>query len=249
MPYEVQLAVFQGPLHLLLHLIERDQMEITSVSVAQIADQYLAHLARMQERDVSDLADFVVMAARLLWIKSRALLPRPPQPLAETAEEDPAEVLARQLREYKRIREAADWLQERSSKGLRSYVRIAAPPLLPPTLQAGQVTVDDLIQALTRALAETPPADPVGTLVVSAIATIAEQIGLILEATRKGSVGFRSLLSRAVTRTEIIVTLLAVLELVKQGEIRMAQERMFGDIVISQASRIDWTPPMPAGAP
>jgi segregation and condensation protein A len=234
MPYEVQLAVFQGPLDLLLHVIEREEMEITAVSVAQIADQYLAYLAVLQERDASDLADFLVMAARLLWIKSRALLPRPPQAIADAEEEDPAEMLARQLRDYRRFKQAAGWLQDRESQGLRAYVRIAPPPTLPQRVTPGDVSIDDLLRALSQVISRTPPLQPVDEVVAPIRVTITQQIGRILHATRReGGVRFRQLLAKAATRIEIVVTLLALLELVKRQQVTMAQQKMFGDIIIS----------------
>ncbi len=234
MPYEVQLPVFEGPLDLLLHLIKREELEITAISMSQITDQYLVYLALMQEREADDLADFLVMAARLLWIKSLALLPRPPRPMAETEEEDPADVLAHQLREYKLFREAAGWLQGREAGGLRAYVRIAAPPTPPRRMTPGDVTLDDLLQALEHALAETPPLATAEEMVSSITVTIAQQIGRITRATgRTRRISFRELLTEVASRIEIIVTLLALLELVKQQRVSMAQQQMFGEIVIA----------------
>jgi len=234
MPYRVQLAVFEGPLDLLLHVIEREEMEITAVSVAQIADQYLAYLRVLQKRDAGDLADFLVMAARLLWIKSRALLPRPPQAISDADEEDPAELLARQLREYRRFKQAANWLQDRAAEGLRAYARIAPPPALPPRLLPGDLTPHDLLQAMTQALSQAPALQPVDDMVSPVRVTITQQIGRILHTTRGGgTVRFRHLLAEAVSRIEIVVTLLALLELVKRREVSMTQKSMFGDIVIS----------------
>ncbi|MBC8448769.1 MAG: segregation/condensation protein A [Chloroflexi bacterium] len=236
MTYQVQLPLFEGPLDLLLHLIEREELEITAISVAQIADQYLAYLALLQERHAGDLADFLVMAARLLWIKSRALLPRPPQALEEGEEEDPAEALARQLREYKRFKEAAGWLREREASGLRAYVRTAPPPTLPRHIAPGSITLDDLLQALQQTLAATEPVSPspVDEIVAPITVTIADQIGRIMEATaRQGRVRFHQLLAQAVSRVEIIVTLLALLELIKQQRVSVVQLQLFGEIVIA----------------
>jgi segregation and condensation protein A len=234
MPYQVQLAVFEGPLDLLLHLIEREEMEITAVSVAQIANQYLAYLAMLQERDADDLADFLVMAARLLWIKSRALLPQPPQAISDEDEEDPAEVLARQLRDYRRFKEAAVWLQSRESEGLRAYVRTAPPPALPTRMTPGQLTAEDLLQAMRELLSPSSALEPVDKMMPPVRVTITQQVGRIIRATRGGgTVRFRHLLAKAMSRIEIVVTLLALLELVKRQEVIMSQQQMFGDIVIS----------------
>jgi len=235
MAYEVQLAVYQGPLDLLLHLIEREEMEITAVSVAQIADQYLHHLSLMQERDAGDLADFLVVAARLLWIKSRALLPRPPQPISDAEEEDPAETLARQLRDYRRFKSAAGLLREREEAGLRAYVRTAPPPTVPSKMAPGQVTLEDLLDALSHALVPPPVLSQANSVISAVRVTVAQQIARIIEVTSKGSVRFRQLLARAASRIEVIVTLLALLELVKQQQVTMSQGSMFGEIEIARS--------------
>lgn len=244
MTYHVQLPIFKGPLDLLLHLIEREELEITAISVAQIADQFLAYLSLLQERHAGELADFVVMAARLLWIKSRALLPRPPQRLEEVEEEDPAEALARQLREYRRFKEAAGWLRAREAEGLRAYLRIAPPPTFPRRVTPGAATLDDLLQALKQAMAEPPPSPPVDEVVAPITVTIAEKIVQIIEAiTRRGRVRFRQLLTRAASRVEIIVTLLALLELVKQQRAIMEQKQPFGEIIIAPSKHFDAASP------
>jgi len=245
MPYEVQLPLFEGPLDLLLRLIEREELEITAVSMAQIADQFLSYLSLLQERPAAELADFLVMAARLLLIKSRALLPRPPQPVDSDGEEDPAEALARQLREYKRFRQAASWLLERETAGARTYVRAASPPAVASRLAPGEITLQDLLAALRQALAEPEPAPP-ASLAAPVTVSIAHRIARIVKATGDGRhVHFRTLLARSSTRVEIIVTLLALLELIKQHRVTIVQTRLFGDIVISRLEH-SAKPPVPA---
>ncbi|MFN2167176.1 MAG: segregation and condensation protein A, partial [Anaerolineae bacterium] len=158
--YQVSLPVFEGPLDLLLHLIERQELDITQVSLARVTNQYLDHLARISERNPDNLADFIVVAAKLLLIKSRVLLPRPPAPPA-SEEEDVGEDLVRQLIEYKRFKEAAHWLQEVEAQGLRSYVRLAAAPRLDPVIDLGDVSLDDLLAAVREVLAIKPLAPSV----------------------------------------------------------------------------------------
>src|SRR5512137_2055525 len=104
-PYQVRLPAFEGPLDLLLQLIEREKLDISSISLAQVADQFLAYVREMDQIAADTLADFLVVASRLVWIKSHLLLPQPLQPGDDEQEEDPAEALARQLREYKRFKE------------------------------------------------------------------------------------------------------------------------------------------------
>ena len=108
--YTVTIPVFEGPLDLLLQLIERAELDITAVSIAQVTDQFLAHI-RTMEVPADEISSFLVMAARLIQIKSEVLLPRPP--IRQPGEENPAEELARQLRIYKRFKEVAAWLEDR----------------------------------------------------------------------------------------------------------------------------------------
>ncbi len=128
--YTVQLPVFEGPLDLLLHLIERAELDITRVALAQVTDQFLGYLRAMQDRRMDLAASFVVVAARLLQIKSEALLPRPPE--REAGEEDPGDALARQLRLYKQFKDVAMLLHQREEAGLRTFLRLAPPPKVPP---------------------------------------------------------------------------------------------------------------------
>jgi len=230
--YQVQLPVFEGPLDLLLHLIEREELDITAVALAQVTDQYLAYLAEIEQRQVKELADFLTVAAKLLLIKSLALLPRS-QELSPEAE-DAGEELVNQLQAYKRFKEIATLLQEREREGLQSYVRIAPLPRLDPQLDLGEVTIGDLLTAVQEAL-DALPTPPVGEVVTPIAVTIGEQITRIEERlTARRQIRFREVLSEATTRVEIIVTLLAVLELVKQDRVQVHQERLFGEIVIEQ---------------
>ncbi|MGQ9490360.1 MAG: segregation and condensation protein A [Anaerolineae bacterium] len=239
--YQVQLPVFEGPLDLLLQLIEREKLDISAVSVAQVADQFLDHIRQLGEVKADVLADFLVMAVRLVWIKSRLLLPRPPEP-AEEEEEDPAEALARQLQEYKRFKEAANVLRALEEQGLHTYLRLAPPPKLERRLEAGGVSLAELLaaaQSAFRSLAEAqPPALPNGMVVPFSL-TIEDQICRIRTATANGNrISFRSLLGQAHHRLEIIVTLLAVLELIKRRQITVTQERPFGEILIAPTEMI-----------
>src|SRR5512137_1534021 len=159
--YQVDLPLFQGPLDLLLHLIEQEELDITKVALAQVTDQYLAYLAVLQEVEAEFLTDFLVIAAKLLLIKSQALLPKPPASLAAGEEEDLGEQLARQLLAYKRYKEAAQTLRQREDAGLRTFVRVAPPPKIEPRLSLDDVTLDDLLVAVQQALAIRPADAPV----------------------------------------------------------------------------------------
>ncbi len=230
--YQVTLPVFEGPLDLLLHLIERQELDITEVSLAQVTNQYLEYLARFGERDPESLADFLVVAAKLLLIKSRILLPQPPTS-AVPDEGDEGEDLVRQLIEYRKFKDAARRLKEIETLGLRSYIRLAPAPRLERTVDLGDVTLDDLLEAVHQVFAIKPPAPSVNGTVAPIPITVADQMDLIERETAHGrSASLLRLLERATSRLEIIVTLLALLEMVKQLRVTMYQEGAFADITI-----------------
>jgi segregation and condensation protein A len=236
-PYQVRIPAFEGPLDLLLQLIEREKLDISSISLAQVADQFLAYVRAMEQIGADTLADFLVIAARLVWIKSHLLLPQPPRPGDDEQEEDPAEALARQLREYKRFKEAALALRSIEEAGYHTYLRAAPPPELERHLEADSSAFVELLAAAQAALASAAPSLPPESLdgmVVPFTLTIHDQIGLIRRV-MAGSQGvsFQSLLLHAHHRVEIIVTLLAVLELIKRRQIEVTQDQPFGDIIIT----------------
>jgi segregation and condensation protein A len=231
MIYEVRLPVFEGPLDLLLHLIEKQELDITSISLAQVTDQYLDYVSRLERIDAAALADFLLVAAKLLLIKSQMLLPKPPE--VEAEEEAVSEDLVRQLIEYKRFKEAARTLQERWDAGLRAYVRVAPPPELSREIDLGDVSSADLIEALRRALEEQPTL-PVNNVVTPLVVSIEQKMRHIQRwLQRRPRVTFREMLARAKSRLEVIVSFLALLELIKQRRVRVEQKQLFGEIVIT----------------
>ena len=230
--YTFQLQVFEGPLDLLLDLIERAELDITKVSLAQVTDQYLEHIHSLQDRTLEDLASFLVIATRLIQIKSEALLPRPP--LREPGEEDPGDALARQLIAYKRYKQVAIFLAEREAQGLRTYLRIAAPPVVDPKLELGLVTAEDLRQAMVEVLLNTPNPPQMVKAVSAPQVRIRDKIGALVESIRRiGKVSFKKFVRTAQSRLEVVVTFLAVLELIKQDQVLAAQDEIFGDIELS----------------
>ena len=233
--YPVSLPIFDGPIGLLLHLIEREELDITEVSLVAITDQYLRAIETMQEIGPDALADFLVVAARLLFIKSRGLLPHP----EDDEEESQSEGLIQQLLDYRRFRAAAGELQLRASVGLRTSARLT-PPQLDRRLDLSALTIEKLADAAQRVL-NSLPSEPTVPSVRSYPITVAETI----EAVRKriigqwgkngatgGSLPFSALISQSRTRLEVIVTFLAVLELIKQKEIAAEQEETFGEIML-----------------
>jgi segregation and condensation protein A len=162
--YELRLPVFEGPLDLLLQLIEKEELDITSLSLVQVTDQYLTHLRSLEDIDADALAEFIAIGAKLLFLKSRALLPRAPEAEEEepTAEEV-GEELARLLREYKRFKEAAGSLREMDERGWHAYPRLAAPPEVPLPSGLERVTLRRLVKILQEAL-KRQPAEPEGAI-------------------------------------------------------------------------------------
>jgi segregation and condensation protein A len=232
--YQVTLPLFEGPLDLLLHLIERQELDITAISLAQVTNQYLEYLGRVSERNPDNLADFLVIAAKLLLIKSRVLLPRPPTPLAPE-EEDLGDDLVRQLLEYKRFKEAARWLDEQEKRGLRSYVRLADVPVLDRSADLSEVSLDDLLVAVRQVLEVKADMPPVDDAVAPLLITIAGQMEVIERRLAVESpLRFHDLFHRASYRLEVIVTLLALLEMIKQLRVRVRQEHMFGQILVER---------------
>ncbi len=232
--YKVDLPEFAGPLDLLLHLIEHQELDITTISLVTVTEQYLKQVETMKQNRMEHLIDFLVVAARLVLIKSRALLPQSPVTIeGEEEEEDPAEALVRQLREYKRFKEAAKWFGEREEQGLRTYLRVAAPPKLESHLDMSGVTVDGLLTAVQEALARVDNREDSVAIAQPRRITIEGQIRNLRQRVRSGQTfEFRDLLSQNTSRVEISINLLAVLELIKRKEIRAYQPEMFGPIQI-----------------
>ena len=236
--YPVRLPIFDGPIELLLHLIERQELDITEVSLMAITDQYLRAIEALQEIEPEALADFLVVAARLLYIKSRGLLPQP-EVEEEEEEEKQSEALLQQLLDYRRFKAAADELRLRASIGLRTNARLA-PPQKERRLDLSALTIERLAAAAQRALRNV--ASSVAPPSVRAYPiTVAEQMAAIRERIRSQAgiegggdryLSFTALLSQSCSRLEIVVTFLAVLELIKQREIAAEQQETFGEIVL-----------------
>jgi segregation and condensation protein A len=238
--YRVELPVFNGPLDLLLHLIEREELDITAVSLVQVTGQYLDQVRQLGEEQLEGLIDFIGIGARLLLIKSRALLPRPPVlPGGDEEEEDPTEALLRQLRAYRRFKIAAQWLDARHKQGLRTYLRVAPPPQLEGHLDLSGVTVDTLLVALRGVLARTETREKSLSVARPRTLTIEDQLWRLRARLARGNVFlFNDALANPHDRTEVAVTLLALLELIKQREAAASQNEMFGPIeIIATAPR------------
>ncbi|MFN8503638.1 segregation and condensation protein A [Kouleothrix sp.] len=242
--YTFQLPVFEGPLDLLLRLIEREELDITAVALAQVADQYLAHVRSLEAPEPGALSSFLVMAARLLLIKSRALLPRPPAAAGPDDPPDEAAELARQLREYQRYKQAAALLRAWEASGRRSFLRVAAPPTPAlPKPDKLDITLSEMIAAVQRRMQLLLPLDPPEVpLPAPKIITVAEMAGRIRERLAAQQwISFEDLLSLAARRVEVIVALWSVLELLKRRAIVVEQEAIFGPIMIGRGQNLSDT--------
>ena len=236
---QIKVDGFDGPLHLLLDLIERQQLDITTLSLVQITDQYWQHLESAPQIEPDTLADFIVVGSKLLYLKSCALLPSASPPSADLRPEaeEVAGQLTQMLEEYKRFKDAADLFRQLEEQGRHTYARLAPAKgvPLPPGLQG--VTLDTLLETVKEALARKPEETEVGVLHIEPV-SVDEKLRDITAALtrRRGRLRFRPLLAACQTRTEIVVLFLAVLELIKVGRLWAEQERPFGEITLVEAA-------------
>jgi segregation and condensation protein A len=234
--FEVELEVFSGPLGLLLHLIESRQLDVLSVPLGDLANAYVAHLAANPVHP-AQLAEFVAVAAQLILLKSRRLLPGEPAPPLEGGDDEPDEDELRQrLIEYRIMRDAAARLAERDLRepAMRREPRESDLPVAPSEPMSPRVLV-----AVLERLAATPEPEPPPAEVVLRDMTIGMQITALREALgRAGRVVLQQVLAACRSRTQVTVTLLATLELARRREIRVAQVELFGPILVE---RVDHT--------
>ena len=226
--YTVATPVYEGPLDLLLQLIEHAELDITRLALAQVTDQYLEYLHKLEEHAAEEVSAFLVIAAKLLQIKSEALLPRPP--IREIGEEDPGDALAHQLIAYKRYREIANLLSEREARGLHTYLRLAPPSRIEGVLDLSGVGLADLVEA-AQIVFDTAQKLSLSTVVTPPRVTIREKIAIIRRLVRdRQRTTFGALLEGRRSRLDIVVTFLAMLELVKRHFLNVRQETLFGEI-------------------
>jgi segregation and condensation protein A len=234
MDVELRLDKFSGPLDLLLTLIQEEKLDIAEISLANVTEQFLRYLDTLEERRAEELADFLVIGSRLLLLKSRMLLPQFSPP-----EEEDGPSLADQLRLYKQFAEAAKRLNRRWMKGERAVFR-AEPPrkpegFVPPVNVALSTLHERMVQLVARL---TPPTPLPETRMDKAISMKEKLDEIRRMLARAKSASFHDLLRDAKNRTEIIVSFLAVLELVKQKLAAVRQEDEFGDIIVERAEYV-----------
>jgi len=235
---KVQLEIFEGPLDLLLHLIKKSEVSITDIPIALITEQYLATLELMQGLNLDVAGEFLVMAATLIHIKSRMLLPPGDEEEDEEEGGDPREELMRRLLEYQRFKEAAQELESRDILKRDVFVRSPEPSEETESVAFEEVSLFDLLSALRRVLERFPKED-VHEVTVEKISLREKMQGLLDELHKKGKALFQSFFETAASRMEVVVTFLAMLELVRLRAIRVAQEERVGPIMLELAAPLE----------
>jgi segregation and condensation protein A len=235
--YQVKLDVFEGPLDLLLYLVRRDEVDIYDIEIGRITRQYLEYLEAMESIDVEIGGEFIVMAANLLFLKSRTLLPVDLQgPVEEEGEdEDPRWELIRQLIEYKKFKEAAGDLRSREELAARLFGRSPSAPAPDggATLLAGEVGALDLIEAFQRVLARLDKQKGAEREIEADRFTVSEKIEFVLRVLPQTEpLRFEELFAGQHTRGEIVATFLALLELVRLRHVLVEQTDAFGEIML-----------------
>ena len=257
MPIPLKLQVFEGPMDLLMHLIEKNKIDIYDIPIVTITDQYLEYVRQMEHDDMNVTSEFLVMAATLLDIKSRMLLPR--EENAEGEEEDPRDELVRRLLEYKMYKYMSEELREKSRHAGYSYFR---PQDLPeevrsyvPPLNYEELIGDKTAQSLKNVFAEVlrrkkSRVDPIrsgfGKIQREEISVADKTLYIRAYLASHPHADFREMLEQEDSKEEIIVTFLVILELMKNQMIRITQEETFGKIAIDL---VDPNEPEPEAAP
>ena len=237
--YKITTDVYEGPLDLLLQLIEKSELDITKLSIAKVTDQYLNHLQNLSIQDPVEISAFLVIGAKLVFIKSSILLPSPHNS-DEESQEDIGTQLAKQLIEYKKFKNAASWLHQRQENGLRTYYRVSAPPIINEHLDLSEIGVYDLIDILMDVYFSHDLETPMGDVVTITVLTIRKRINEIKDLMQMNSrVNFSKFIKNDGSRLDIVVTFLALLELIKNFAIIATQENPFSDIAFESTKNLD----------
>jgi segregation and condensation protein A len=232
----VRVESFEGPLDLLLHLCRTNEIDLTRLPVRAITDQYLAHLEAVEFRDLEAAGGFMVMAATLIYLKSKLLLPRSPEEPADELDEEGERLrreLAERLQEYARVKTLGVWLAQREAEQALLFGRTAGELPPPEEIPLEDLSVD-LLQRALRRLAEEQRRNQPREVEASPVSVL-ERMGEILELLRHTwSLVFSAVAGAERVRTEWVVTLLAILELVRLGHSRAHQAELFGEILIER---------------
>ena len=243
MAYVVSLTQFEGPLDLLLHLINQAKVDIKDIFVSEITEQYLASMQGLDELDMDTASEFLQMAAMLLEIKSRALLPKPPQPEDPDAE-TPEQALIRRLEEYKLYKESAGRMREFEKAAMNAFSKLPEEyPLPPQPVELTGLTLNGLVRALERIIERRARENEPGGRVFRSINrdrfSIEQCVYNLTVRLRQGPVLFSDMLSADVTKNEVVSYFSAMLEMLKLGQLHVEQEHTFDDILILPGKRSD----------
>ncbi len=237
MPYIVSLKQFDGPLDLLLTLISNAKIDIHDIFVSEITEQYLETMKLVDELDMDSASEFLQMAATLLEIKSRAMLPKPPKPEDPDAL-TPEEALIKQLEEYRQFKEVSARMHELEQQARDLLTKLPEEyPLPPPNIEITGLTLDKLIRAYRRVLERAERAEAADQMASREIRrdthTVASCMARISRRVRRGRCSFAELFDADFTRHEVVTMFLAVLELIKLNRIHVSQENAYEDIYLS----------------
>jgi segregation and condensation protein A len=229
MSTDLKLEKFSGPLELLLSLIEMQELDITEISLAQVVEQFFAYLDKLEENHPEQLADFLVVATRLVYLKSKTLLPY----LMPEKEED--ENLADQLKMYKRYVDAGVFIQDLWNKNQVAYGRVEPPVNMKEFIVPENALVHNLYSAFNNLLGHLKPSRVLPQAVIDRSISVKHQIQNLYDLLKKNKkVNFFQFINTAQNRTEIIVSFLAVLELTKQQKILFTQANSFDDFIMER---------------
>ena len=236
---DVKLNVFEGPLDLLLHLIEKNKVNIYDIPIVTITEQYLEYVNNMEEEDLDVMSEFLVMAATLIKIKSKMLLPKDEEDPED--EEDPREELVRRLLEYKMYKYAAGELKDLEIEGNKAFFKKATIPAeLISKADVDLQKLNEIFKSVMRK--QVDKVDPIRSKfkeIEREEISLEEKMAEVREEVRGlEGINFRTLLEMQASKMNIIVTFLAILELMKIGAIAIRQEDIFGEIIIDSLDTI-----------
>ena len=237
MPYIVSLKQFDGPLDLLLTLISNAKIDIHDIFVSEITEQYLETMKLVDELDMDSASEFLQMAATLLEIKSRAMLPKPPKP-EDLDALTPEEALIKQLEEYRQFKEVSARMHELEQQARDLLTKLPEEyPLPPPNIEITGLTLDKLIKAYRRVLERAARAEADDRMASREIRrdahTVASCMARISRRVRRGRCSFSELFDAEFTRHEVVTMFLALLELIKLNRVHVSQEGAYDDIYLS----------------
>ncbi len=237
--YQVQLDVFSGPLDLLLYLVKRDELDIQNIRIARVAEQYLEYVRLLEQLDPNAAGDFLVMAATLVELKSRALLPTPP-PEAADDEDDPRSALVRQLLEYKRFKDAARALGRAADDRMKRYVRRPAElPIELDGVELEEAEVWDLLSAFGRVMSSIGKGPTRYDIRFDDTPIALYEAELLAALESEGPTTFQSLFEDRRERHEIVGLFLALLELIRQKRVSAEQDASHGEIYLFLLDEIE----------